>query len=139
VAGLIEELERPGISLLPPLPWEEMLDLLAGCRVVVTDSGGLQEEASYLGVPVVVLRSSTPRWEGVTMGTSVLTGLDVERAMAATITLSGPDAQDRALHTPCPYGDGHTAARVAELLLDPRTSDLFDLDEPDMVDQRLPW
>jgi UDP-N-acetylglucosamine 2-epimerase (non-hydrolysing) len=116
-----------------------MLDLLAACRVVVTDSGGLQEEASFFGVPVVVLRSSTPRWEGVAMGTSVLTGLDVERAVAAAIELSGADAQVRALNAPCPYGDGHTAERVAELLLAPHIADLLALDEPDMVDTHVPW
>jgi UDP-N-acetylglucosamine 2-epimerase (non-hydrolysing) len=139
LAGLTGELEHPGISLQPPVPWEEMLDLLAACRVVVTDSGGLQEEASFFGVPVVVLRSSTPRWEGVAMGTSVLTGLDVERAVAAAIELSGADAQVRALNAPCPYGDGHTAERVAELLLAPHIADLLALDEPDMVDTHVPW
>ena len=63
--------------------------------VVVTDSGGLQEEASWLGVPVVVLRRSTPRWESVHNGSAVLTGLDAARAAKAALQLSAPDAQLR--------------------------------------------
>ena len=82
-AGSMPSLERANVRVLPPIAWEEMLDLVASSRVVVTDSGGLQEEASFFGVPVVVLRTSTPRWEGVEAGTSVLTGLDAERAAAA--------------------------------------------------------
>jgi UDP-N-acetylglucosamine 2-epimerase (non-hydrolysing) len=106
--------------------------------VVVTDSGGLQEEASWLGVPVVVLRRSTPRWESVAAGTSVLTGMDAERALAAVLELVAPDAQARVTAIPCPYGDGHTAGRVAALLKDPATHPLLRLEEPDYVDRAPP-
>jgi UDP-N-acetylglucosamine 2-epimerase (non-hydrolysing) len=82
---------------------------------VVTDSGGLQEEASYLGVPVVVMRSTTPRWEGVETGAAVLTGLDTGRVLAAVDTM-GDAELDRVAALPCPYGDGETAARVVEVL-----------------------
>ena len=83
-SGLRTVLEdQVGVSLTAPLRYREMLDAIAGARVVVTDSGGLQEEASWLGVPVVVLRRSTPRWEGVLDGTTALVGLDPERATAA--------------------------------------------------------
>ena len=137
-AGLERGLERPGITVSPPLPYDAMLQLLCRTRVVVTDSGGLQEEASYLGLPVVVLRRSTPRWEGVMAGTSVLVGLDVELALAATRRLADPDAQERVAAVPCPYGDGHTGERVAEILADPAVGDLLRLQEPDFVGAPLP-
>jgi UDP-N-acetylglucosamine 2-epimerase (non-hydrolysing) len=121
----------PGVTLEEPLPYPEMLDAVAACSVVVTDSGGLQEEASWLGVPVVVLRASTPRWEGVIDGTARLVGLDVESAVAAVADLGSPDAQARATETPCPYGDGHVSERVCALLADRGTQALLCLDEPD--------
>jgi len=116
--------------LLPPLAYPDMLAAVAGARVVVTDSGGLQEEASWFGVPVVVLRNSTPRWEGVEAGTSVLTGLDPGRAVAAASLFSTPQEQLRVASKPCPYGDGHTAERVRQLLADPAVVELLRLREP---------
>ena len=132
-AGAMKALERPDIVILPPVPYADMLDLLAGARVVLTDSGGLQEEASWLGVPVVVLRRSTPRWEGVAAGTSVLVGLDVDLAVASARRLASPDEQARVATVPCPYGDGHTAERVAAILADPATAALLRIEEPDFV------
>ena len=80
-----------GVELREPLPYEELLVRLAGSRLVVTDSGGLQEEASYFGVPAVVLRATTPRWESVESGAVRLTGLDAERALDAVRALSSPN------------------------------------------------
>lgn len=131
--GVLAELDRPGITLLAPLPYDEMLDLLGSARVVVTDSGGLQEEASWFGVPVVVLRRSTPRWEGVQAGTSVLTGLNAEDALHAAQRLASPAEQERVWEVPCPYGDGHTAERVADLLADPEILSLLSIREPDFT------
>ena len=139
-AGLLADLERPGVALLEPLPYDAMLDRLGRARVVVTDSGGLQEEAAWCGVPVVVLRRSTPRWEGVADGTSVLVGLDVDRAVAAAAAFAAPEAQARVADVPCPYGDGHTAERVARLLDDPEVVARLPLVEPDLVDWTpAPW
>jgi UDP-N-acetylglucosamine 2-epimerase (non-hydrolysing) len=129
-AGGLRRLEAGGVRLLPPLPYPDMLAAVAGARVVVTDSGGLQEEASWFGVPVVVLRNSTPRWEGVEAGTSELTGLDPDRAIAAASAFSTPEEQRRVAGEPCPYGDGHTADRVVELLGDADVLDLLRLREP---------
>jgi UDP-N-acetylglucosamine 2-epimerase (non-hydrolysing) len=131
--GLISQLDGTRVRLLPPVPFDEMLNLLGSARVVVTDSGGLQEEASWLGVPVVVLRRSTPRWEGVAAGTSALTGLEVDRALAAARRFCEADEQRRVAATPCPYGDGHTATLVAEILLDPATAPLLRIEECDFV------
>jgi UDP-N-acetylglucosamine 2-epimerase (non-hydrolysing) len=129
-SGLMVALRTEGVEILEPLPWHAMLDLLRTCRLVVTDSGGLQEEASYFGVPVVVLRTTTPRWEGVEAGTSVLTGLDVGKALEAAQFLTGIEEAERIASTPCPYGDGFTAERVADLLLAPTSLPLLSIDEP---------
>jgi UDP-N-acetylglucosamine 2-epimerase (non-hydrolysing) len=137
-SGLLAVLERGGIELLPPVPYPRMLDLLCGARLVLTDSGGLQEEASFLGVPVVVLRRSTPRWEGVAAGTSVLVGLDAELAVQTARRLVSPEEQHRVAAVPCPYGDGATAPRVVDVLADPATAELLRLREPDFVGQRPP-
>jgi UDP-N-acetylglucosamine 2-epimerase (non-hydrolysing) len=131
-AGALDGLAgSAGVSIEDPLRYPEMLDAVATSTVVVTDSGGLQEEASWFGVPVVVLRSSTPRWEGVLDGTTRLVGLDVSAALDATGALTTPEAQAHATTTPCPYGDGHVAERVAVLLADPAVAPLLCLAEPD--------
>ena len=137
--GWTHKLDRPGVTLSAPLAYDEMLDLLGTARVVVTDSGGLQEEASWLRIPVVVLRRSTPRWEGVEAGTSVLTGMDPSRALAVSKRLASPAEQARVAAVRCPYGDGHTSERVAALLSDPATEALLRIDEPDFVGRPLPW
>jgi len=130
-SGLLETLRRePRVRLADPVPYREMLALVASAQVVVTDSGGLQEEASWLGVPVVVLRVSTPRWEGMHAGTSVLTGMDASAAVEAARRFCEPDEQVRVAEAPCPYGDGFTASRVADILAEPETADLLRLEEP---------
>lgn len=136
--GLWDALAAADVTLTDPVPYGEMIALVAGAAVVVTDSGGLQEEASWLGVPVVVLRRSTPRWEGVHAGSAVLTGLDAARAVKAAIDLTDPATRDRVAAMACPYGDGHTAQRVTALLHDPSTAALLTLDEPDFVDREPP-
>ena len=132
-----------GVRLCDPLPYPDLLTALAGVKVAVTDSGGLQEEAAYFGVPVVVLRRSTPRWESVENGSAVLTGLtsDAEAASAAeaAVRLSRPDELARVAELECPYGDGRTGQRVADILSDPATTALLELAEPDFGDGTFPW
>jgi len=133
----------PGVQLSGPVPYEDLLAALATARVVVTDSGGVQEEAAYFGVPVVVLRRSTPRWEGVELGATVLTGVtsdaEADRALAAARRLSAPDELARVAGLPCPYGDGTTGRQVAAILAEPATSRLLELAEPDFTDGSRPW
>ena len=133
----------PGVQLSGPVPYEDLLAALATARVVVTDSGGVQEEAAYFGVPVVVLRRSTPRWEGVELGATVLTGVtsdaEADRALAAARRLSAPDELARVAGLPCPYGDGTTGRQVAAILAEPATTRLLELAEPDFTDGSRPW
>ena len=141
--GLGAQLEHPGISLTGPVDHDSLLAALRSARLAVTDSGGIQEEAAFLGVPVVVLRSSTPRWEGVEAGTTTLAGLADDRAaeavLAAAARHTSPAGQTRAASLPCPYGDGTTGAQIAAVLADERTDALLELTEPDFTDGRLPW
>lgn len=137
-AGVMRELDRADIQLLPPQPYSRMLELVSHARVVVTDSGGLQEEAAWFGVPVVVLRRSTPRWDGVRAGISTLCGLDDDRVLAATKRFVSSEEQQRVAGVACPYGDGHCAARVAELLRNPEVIALLSLEEPDFVERPVP-
>ena len=126
-------LQESSVRLFPPLPFDGMVELVATARVVVSDSGGVQDEAAWLGVADVILRPSTPRWEGVAAGIAELTGLDVERAVCAVRSFATPEAQKRVAAVPCPYGDGRTAERIADILSRPATQDALRLKEPDYV------
>lgn len=137
--GLYEKLANaPGVNLIPPLPYGEMLEALSKCRLIVTDSGGLQEEAAWFGVPVIVMRFSTPRWEGVKAGTAVLAGVSKEKVLTAAERLLGDEAQAHAANVPCPYGVGDTGEQIARVLTGPDVDDLLKLDEPDYTDGSLP-
>jgi UDP-N-acetylglucosamine 2-epimerase (non-hydrolysing) len=130
-AGLLAVIaSAPGVELMEPLPYEDLLVRLATSRLVVTDSGGLQEEASYFGVPAVVLRATTPRWESVESGAVRLTGLDAERAMSAARVFTSPEELRRVDALPCPYGSGDTAQRVVNALNQPELRAILSPAEP---------
>jgi UDP-N-acetylglucosamine 2-epimerase (non-hydrolysing) len=130
-AGLLSVIaSAPGVELMEPLPYEDLLECLATSRLVVTDSGGLQEEASYFGVPVVVLRATTPRWESVENGAVRLTGLDAEHAMAAARVFSTAKELQRVDALPCPYGSGDTSDRVVNALNQPELREILSPAEP---------
>ena len=102
----------PNVILTEPLPYGQFARLMSRAAVILTDSGGIQEEAPALGVPVIVARESTERGEGVGAGTLTLVGTDSARIVAAvTSVLDDPDANavDPATN---PYGDGHAADRI---------------------------
>jgi UDP-N-acetylglucosamine 2-epimerase (non-hydrolysing) len=126
-------LSAAGVVVRPPLPYVETLELMARSRVVVTDSGGMQEEAAYFGVPSVVMRRTTPRWEGVELGIARLVGTDAASAVQASHQFARPAEQARVAAVPCPYGDGTTGEQVARLLGDPATEELLALREPDVA------
>jgi UDP-N-acetylglucosamine 2-epimerase (non-hydrolysing) len=108
----------PNIILLPPLDYLPMVHLMKRATVVLTDSGGLQEEAPGLGVPVLVMREVTERPEGVQAGTVKLVGTDTTRIVTETRRLlDDPNAHAAMAHAVNPYGDGHAAERIVEALL----------------------
>lgn len=108
----------PGIRLTSPLDHRNFVALLARAHVVLTDSGGVQEEAPYLGVPVLVTRDSTERPEVVSSGNALLVGNDVERVVAATSELlSNHAAYRRMARVTAPYGDGRAGRRIRDDLV----------------------
>jgi UDP-N-acetylglucosamine 2-epimerase (non-hydrolysing) len=107
------------IDLIQPLDYLLLVNLIKRAALVLTDSGGLQEEAPGLGVPVLVLRRVTERPEGVQAGTVRLVGTDIERIVAETRRLlDDPQAYDQMARAVNPYGDGHAAARIVKAILE---------------------
>ena len=106
------------VALIEPLDYPHFARLLDICHLMLTDSGGVQEEAPALGKPVLVMRETTERPEGVAAGTALLVGTDPDRILAEASRLLNDDAayaQMAMAHNP--FGDGKSAARIAELLV----------------------
>ena len=108
----------PRVHLIDPLPADEMHNLMARCYLVLTDSGGLQEEAPALGKPVLVLRRETERPEAVEAGTVKLAGV----VQDDIVTMAQRLIQDRnayaaMAHAVNPYGDGQACRRIADAVL----------------------
>ena len=105
------------IHLIEPLDVEEMHNLLARCFMVMTDSGGLQEEAPALGKPVLVMRRETERPEAIAAGTAKLAGVTYEGVLAeANRLLDDPTAYQAMAKAVNPYGDGHACRRIAQAI-----------------------
>jgi UDP-N-acetylglucosamine 2-epimerase (non-hydrolysing) len=105
------ELPR-GVRVLPPLPYLEFLGLHAEAALMLTDSGGLQEEACVLGVPCVTMRDNTERPESVDVGANRLAGADaacIAEAAVAMVSVSRTWKQ--------PFGDGHAAEHILDSLV----------------------
>ncbi len=103
------------IHLIAPLDVEEMHNLMARCYLVMTDSGGLQEEAPALGKPVLVMRRETERPEAVAAGTVKLAGTDTEQIFKlAAELIECPGAYADMAHAVNPYGDGHACRRIVD-------------------------
>jgi UDP-N-acetylglucosamine 2-epimerase (non-hydrolysing) len=109
--------EVPNITLLPPLEYLPLVQLLREATLVLTDSGGLQEEAPSLGKPVLVLRAVTERPEGVAAGTVKLVGTDQATIVRETARLLTDQAEyERMARATNPYGDGQASRRIIESL-----------------------
>ena len=101
------------VHLIEPLDYEPFVNLMARCYLVLTDSGGIQEEAPGLGKPVLVLRNTTERPEAIAAGTVRLVGTDAEKIyQAATELIRDEEAYARMANAVNPYGDGQAARRI---------------------------
>jgi UDP-N-acetylglucosamine 2-epimerase (non-hydrolysing) len=108
----------PNIFLMPPLDYLPMVHMMKRARVVLTDSGGLQEEAPGLGVPVLVMREVTERPEGVAAGTVRLVGTDSRKIVTeCSRLLDDGEAHTQMARAVNPYGDGQAAGRIVKALL----------------------
>jgi len=104
---------REGISLVEPLDYLSLVQVLGRCHLILTDSGGLQEEAPALSKPVLVLRDKTERPEGIAAGTARLVGTDPARVIGEVERLlDNPAACEAMSNARNPYGDGHAAKRI---------------------------
>lgn len=116
VFGILKD--RPRIHLIDPVDVEEMHNLMARAYLVLTDSGGLQEEAPALGKPVLVLRKETERPEAVKAGTVKLAGVEKEQIIRmANELLRDPGAYAEMAHAVNPYGDGNACLRIRDAIL----------------------
>jgi UDP-N-acetylglucosamine 2-epimerase (non-hydrolysing) len=110
--------DTPNIILLAPLDYLPMVHLMKHASLVLTDSGGLQEEAPALGIPVLVMRTVTERPEGVIAGTVRLVGTDTEQILSQSrYLLDDPQAYATMAQAINPYGDGKAATRITNAIL----------------------
>lgn len=110
---------HPRVFLTEPLDYAELVGAMQRCYLVLTDSGGLQEEAPSLGKPVLVLRETTERPEAVTAGTAKLVGTEAQSISEAAATLlSQPQAYQAMANAINPFGDGHAAERILQIVCD---------------------
>lgn len=113
---------HPNIHLIEPLDYLPFVHLMNRSHLIVTDSGGIQEEAPSLGKPVLVMRDTTERPEAVEAGTVKLVGTDVDAIVDSATTLLSDDAAWKAMsfaHNP--YGDGHAVSRILDTLAEQDT------------------
>jgi UDP-N-acetylglucosamine 2-epimerase (non-hydrolysing) len=111
--------DHPNVVRIPPLDYPQFVRALAACDLVLSDSGGVQEEAPALGKPVLVMRETTERPEGIAAGTARLVGTDEDRIVSEVSTLLDDSSAYAAMaRAHNPFGDGHASARIAELIAD---------------------
>jgi UDP-N-acetylglucosamine 2-epimerase (non-hydrolysing) len=109
----------PNVFLIEPVPYPDMIFLMSECSFILTDSGGIQEEAPSFNKPVIVMRNTTERMEGVEAGCSVLTGTDsVKIIRYARMLLVNYKAYRKMSCVQNPYGKGDSAGRIARYVLD---------------------
>lgn len=112
-----EDLTRSNFFFIEPLQYLEFVYLMEKSAIVLTDSGGIQEEAPGLGKPVLVMRDTTERPEALKSGTVHLVGTDYDKIVTEVSTLlDSPEAYERMSRAVNPYGDGRACARIADAL-----------------------
>lgn len=109
----------PNIHLIEPLDYVPFVDLMRRASILLTDSGGIQEEGPSLGKPVIVMREKTERPEAVEAGTVRMAGTDENRIVTEVARLlEDTDAREAMSRMHNPYGDGHASERIAAATLD---------------------
>ena len=109
--------DLPNVAMIEPLDYPHFARLLSISHIMLTDSGGVQEEAPALGKPVLVMRDTTERPEGVTAGTAKLIGTDKDRIISEIFTLLDDDTAYSAMaRAHNPFGDGKASQRIAEII-----------------------
>ena len=109
--------DLPNLTLIEPVDYLTLVNLMKRSRLILTDSGGIQEEAPALGVPVLVMREVTERPEAVDAGVARLVGADEARIVTEALRLlDDPEAHARMARAVNPYGDGRAAERIADAL-----------------------
>lgn len=112
-----EDLSRPNFFFIEPLQYLEFVHLMSKATIVLTDSGGIQEEAPGLGKPVLVMRDTTERPEALASGTVHLVGTDYNKIMnEVSALLNDPKAYEAMSKAINPYGDGQACRRIANIL-----------------------
>jgi UDP-N-acetylglucosamine 2-epimerase (non-hydrolysing) len=114
---VVRNASLPNVTLVAPLDYLELVRLMRRARLILTDSGGIQEEAPTFGKPVLVLREKTERPEGVEAGLARLVGTDEERIVGEAGELLANGAARQRMAGVNPYGDGRAAERIAAILL----------------------
>ena len=110
---------HPRVELIAPQEYVDFVGLLSLAYLVLTDSGGVQEEAPTFGKPVLVMRDTTERPEGVEAGTAILVGANCDRIIKETFRLLDDDSHYSAMsHAHNPFGDGRASERIVKVLLD---------------------
>lgn len=105
--------DHPRASLIEPPAYQEFVGLMRSAKIILTDSGGIQEEAPLLGKPVLVLRNTTERPEGIEAGNAQLVGTDEGVIHSSALELlTNPERYARMSEVRSPYGDGHAAPRI---------------------------
>ena len=131
---LVAQAVRDFLRLLEPLPYAPFAHLMRQADIILTDSGGIQEEGPSLGKPVLVMRDTTERPEGVAAGTALLTGPNAPAIVAHATRLLTDEAAYRLMAAARnPYGDGHAAERIVE-----RIRRYFNL-QPEPSPSVAPW
>lgn len=108
---------RDRLCLTEPLEYPALITLLSKCLFTLTDSGGIQEEASALSRPVLILREETERQELVKAGGALLVGTDIRSIVEHASVLLNHERTYKSMQIPvCPFGDGKSASRIADIL-----------------------
>ena len=108
--------EYENMFLLNPLDYPNLVYLMKHAKLILTDSGGIQEEAPSFGCPTLVMRYETERQEGINAGVSVLVGADYDKIVAYSSEILSKDINESRLKAQNPYGDGHSAQTIENII-----------------------